>query len=225
MSQVPAKRPAPDKGSKALVNPASMTAWQKMTALESRLGKTVLSEKRTWNHPISYWEDDMVQFALSNREKLLKAYGFVEGLTLGATTREIGEQIEGLQIFCFRDERSPHQHKMWVDGWAESLEGYPLELITEACRWWRELPSKGQHKSMPTPGHLIQRMRERRNPVTSIRFRLKSVVKFLNDNPDMKPLSSDPAEVEARAKMVEKVKETARPVAKHIARKHDENEK
>ena len=62
-------------------------------------------------------------------------------------------ELEALQLHCMGLRRTADEEKIWVRQWAQDFEGYPRDLIAEACRQWRNHPHKGEVR-FPVAGQL-----------------------------------------------------------------------
>lgn len=70
--------------------------------------------------------------------------------SLPATTMEIATELEALALHYPVLRRTPEEQRIVVRQWAEDLADYPLDLIAEACRQWRNSDAE----RFPTPGQL-----------------------------------------------------------------------
>lgn len=140
-----------------------------------------------------------MQTALRHRDAILQAWPFVQDAMRPATSRQIAEALERLQVFCFQviwddwqtdpvtgEEHSPSQ-QAWVDGFIESLERIPADILNLACRRWRERKITGNTHPMPSPGQLLGMVDDVWGQRCAIFARARMAVKFLRENPDAVP--------------------------------------
>ena len=67
-----------------------------------------------------------------------------------AKPEEIAVEIEGLALHYPAFNRTPQESRVANAHWLDDLEDWPLDLIRDACRKWRNSPER----YFPTPGQL-----------------------------------------------------------------------
>lgn len=71
-----------------------------------------------------------------------------------ASTLEIGAVLEGLALHFPQFRRTDGENRIAIRHWAEDLEGWPLDLVVEAARLWRNSAAE----RFPTPGQFKKQM-------------------------------------------------------------------
>lgn len=69
---------------------------------------------------------------------------------------EVAMAIEALALHFPTLRRNEAEHRMVARDWIDDLEGWPADLIAEACRLWRNttkdrFPTAGQLKALMEP--------------------------------------------------------------------------
>jgi hypothetical protein len=68
-----------------------------------------------------------------------------------AEHREIIAEVEALTVHCRPPVMAIEQRARWQVDWARDLEKYPIEIIQQAFRQWRQ----GESGKFPTPGQIL----------------------------------------------------------------------
>ena len=71
-----------------------------------------------------------------------------------ASTLEMGTVLEALALHFPQFRRTEGENRIAIRQWAEDLEGWPVDLIVEAGRLWRNSAAE----RFPTPGQFKAQM-------------------------------------------------------------------
>jgi hypothetical protein len=72
-----------------------------------------------------------------------------------AKPQEVAVLFERLSLHYPELKRTDREAKLAIEDWLEDLAEYPVDLIREACRLWRN----STQRFFPTPGQLIDPVR------------------------------------------------------------------
>lgn len=77
---------------------------------------------------------------------------------------EIIAEIDALTVHCRAPLMDVEQRGRWQRDWAQDLDKYPIEIVRQAFREWRQ----GEHQKFPTPGQILpvlERLSRRSEPM------------------------------------------------------------